>query len=555
QHAEAGGRGVRRSGAPAAQRLDAGATLSGGIHRAFANGRARVMALRGWRRALTALGLGALLALALPPFHLLPLGVVALTGLVWLVDSARGPRGAFAAGWLFGFGHFLVGLWWIVNALLLFGLKFLPVYPIVVGFLPSLLAVFIGLAAAALRLVPLAGPARILAFALWWTAFEWLRGHLFSGFPWNLAGYAWTFSDAMIQLAALGGVYALSLVTVAAFAMPALLADRAHARAGLASVGAAALALVAVWGFGAARLARAPDLGADAVPGVMLRVVQPNVPQAQKWSRARHEANFLLHLALSTGAGHERVTHIVWPETAATFFLAEQPAALAAVAQAVPPGGVLLTGAPRRGEDGGKRHLWNSLLAVDRSGRVAAAFDKFHLVPLGEYVPLKDYLPLTKMVEGASDYSAGPGPRTLRLSGLPPVSPLICYEAIFPGNVVDRADRPQWLLNITNDGWYGDSPGPRQHFAIARLRAVEEGLPLVRSANTGVSGIVDAYGRVTARLDLGRTGVIDAKLPRAIDAPLYGRWGDWAAFGFLAAAALLCVMLARMSQFRTKSNI
>jgi apolipoprotein N-acyltransferase len=512
----------------------------------------RLTGLKGWRRVLAALALGASFALALPPFHLVPFAAVALTGLVWLVDSASGPRAAFALGWLFGFGHFLAGLWWIVNALLLFGLQFLPVYPVVIGFLPSILAVFIGLACSALKMTPLAGPARVLAFAAWWTALEWVRGHVFSGFPWNLAGYTWAFSDAMIQLAALGGVYALSFLIVAAASMPALLAERRTPRAVWMSVGAAVLALIAAYGYGAARLAGAPPLGADNVPGVMLRVVQPNVSQAAKWNRARHEQNFRHHLDLSAAPGREPITHVIWPETAATFFLDEQPAALALIARTLPKDGLLLTGTPRRGTQDGERRLWNSLVAVDGNGRVVATFDKFHLVPLGEYVPLKDYLPLTKVVEGASDYSAGPGPRTLRLPGLPPVSPLICYEVIFPGRVLDPADRPGWLLNVTNDGWYGDSPGPRQHFAIARLRAVEEGLPLIRSANTGISGVVDAYGRVVAKLELGATGALDARLPRAIRPPPYGRWGDWSLLVLLAATAASCVTLARLFQFCTK---
>jgi apolipoprotein N-acyltransferase len=524
-----------------------------GVAGAAAALQSRLTGLKGWRRALAALALGALFALALPPFHLVPLAAVALTGLVWLTDGASGPRAAFALGWLFGFGHFLAGLWWIVNALLLFGWQFLPVYPIVIGFLPSILAVFVGLACAALKLTPLAGPARVVAFAAWWTAFEWVRGHIFTGFPWNLAGYAWAFSDAMIQLAALGGVYALSFLTVATLSMPAVLAEARAPRGAAAAVGFAVLALIAAYGYGAARLAGAPPLGADTVPGIALRVVQPNVSQAVKWNRARHEQNFLHHLALSAAPGREAPTHVIWPETAATFFLDEDPAMLALIARALPRGGMLLTGAPRRSGEGRDRQFWNSLLAVDSGGRVLATFDKFHLVPLGEYVPLKDYLPLTKVVEGPSDYSAGPGPRTLRVPGLPPFSPLICYEVIFPGRVLDPADRPGWLLNVTNDGWYGDSPGPRQHFAIARLRAVEEGLPLVRSANTGISGVIDAYGRVVAKLDLGATGVVDAKLPRALDAPPpYARWGDRALIALLAAAALLCGTLARLFQFRTK---
>jgi len=520
--------------------------------------RARMAALGGWRRALVAVALGVLLALALPPFHLVPLAVVALTGLLWLIDASAGPRGAFAVGWLFGFGHFLAGLYWIVNALLLFGLKYLPVYPIVVGFLPSILAVFVGLAAAATRAVPVTGPARVLAFAGFWTAAEWLRGNVFSGFPWNLAGYMWAFSDPMLQLVSLVGVYGLGLVSIAALGMPAAfgmkpaLGDARRAtRRGVVAVIAGALALVAAYGYGTVRLAGAPPLASldgdavDRVPGVVLRVVQPNVEQVDKWSRERHAENFNHHLALSVGPGWERVTHTFWPETAATFFVADEPLALEAIARAVPNGGILATGAPRRAVEKGERRIWNSLIAIDGSARVVGTFDKFHLVPLGEYVPLKGYLPLTKVVQGASDYSAGTGPRTLRLPGLPPVSPLICYEVIFPAQVIDRADRPQWLLNITNDGWYGDSPGPRQHFAQARLRAVEEGLPLVRSANTGISGVIDAYGRVVASLALGRTGVIDAPLPRALAEPgYYARFGDWIVLVMLALTAFLCMLAA-----------
>jgi apolipoprotein N-acyltransferase len=528
---------------PPAGRVGVGAPFAGGIQPLLAGWRARLMALRGWRRAAAALALGALLALALPPFHALPLGVLALTGLVWMIDGARGPRGAFAIGWLFGFGHFLAGLYWIVNALLLFGWQFLPVYPIVIGFLPSVLAVFVGLAAMAARALAFQGAGRVLALAGFWVAGEWLRGHVFTGFPWNLAGYVWTFSDAMIQLAAATGIWGLSLLTVACFAMPAILGEPRRDRApDFVALALATFALAAVYAAGTARLAAAPAAGEDAVPGVVLRIVQPNVEQVRKWDRARHEANFRHHLALSAQPGARPVTHVIWPETAATFFLAEQKPALDMVAAVVPPGGLVLTGAPRRGVEGGERRLWNSLIAVDEHGRVAATFDKFHLVPLGEYVPLKDYLPLTKVVQGASDYSPGAGPRTLRLAGLPPVSPLICYEVIFPGRVLDPADRPHWLLNVTNDGWYGDSPGPRQHFAIARLRAVEEGMALVRSANTGISGVVDPYGRVVARLGLGRTGVIDAALPRALAAPtLYARLGDWgllALLGLTAAGAL-----------------
>lgn len=518
--------------------------------------RERVMALRGWRRFLLALVLGALLALALPPFHLIPLAAVALTGLAWLVEGTKSGRGAFGVGWVFGFGHFLAGLFWIVNALLLFGTKFLVVYPIVVGFLPSILAIFIALATMATRMTPLVGPARILALAAWWIAFEWLRGNIFTGFPWNLAGYAWAFSDQMLQLASVLGIYGLSFLTVATLAMPATLGEGKPSRrdASLGVLGAV-VALAATFGLGAARLAMAPALGSDVDPAVVLRVVQPNVEQVNKWDRTRHEANFMHHLNLSKSPGHDKITAIVWPETAATFFLAEQKAALEMVAEVVPKNGLLLTGSPRRGIVDGERHLWNSLLAIDGRGEVVGTFDKFHLVPLGEYVPLKNYLPLTKVVQGASDYSPGPGPRSIRFGTLPPASPLICYEVIFPGHVIAAGERPAWILNITNDGWYGDSPGPRQHFAIARLRAVEEGLPLVRSANTGISGVIDAYGRVVAKLDLGTTGVIDQALPKPLATPpVFARLGNWTVLAILLASAMACIALRRREIRRRDNN-
>ena len=173
-------------------------------------------------------------------------------------------------------------------------------------------------------------------------------------------------------------------------------------------------------------------------------------------------------------------------------------------------------------------------------------YDKFHLVPFGEYVPLRRVLTFAKLTYGIVDFSAGPGPRTLRLPGLPPVGPLICYEAIFPGAVLDRSDRPAWLLNITNDAWFGTSAGPYQHLAIARTRAVEEGMALVRAANTGISAVIDPYGRVMARLGIGERGVIDSALPAPIEGgTLFGRFGDWLTAFAISAALVLALLLGR----------
>jgi len=256
--------------------------------------------------------------------------------------------------------------------------------------------------------------------------------------------------------------------------------------------------------------------------------VQANIDQRLKWEESERVNTLKKYLALSTQAGAAPVTHVVWPETALPYFLSTEPELLRILAQVVPPGGMLLTGAVRVDPPTVRpQQVWNSVHAIDEQGRVVATYDKFHLVPFGEYVPLRNILPLDKITPGTSDFAAGPGPMTLIVPGLPPVSPLVCYEAIFPGAVTPSSGpRPAWLLNVTNDAWFGDSAGPRQHFASARLRAIEEGLPLVRAANTGISAVVDPYGRVRAQLDLGRQGVIDSPLPEALPATLYARWGN-----------------------------
>ncbi|MEM9683835.1 MAG: apolipoprotein N-acyltransferase [Pseudomonadota bacterium] len=277
-----------------------------------------------------------------------------------------------------------------------------------------------------------------------------------------------------------------------------------------------------------------------------MRIVQAGIPQREKWRRDRRRQNLELHLRMTTEDRPDWVTHILWPENAATFFVEEEPAFRAAMARATPPGGMLITGAPRR--VGPPVQIWNSVFAVDSRGAVAASYDKAHLVPFGEYMPLRRYLPIDKVAHGAVDYSAGPGPATMRLTGLPALSPLVCYEAIFPGAVLDPSDRPAWLLNLTNDAWYGKTAGPHQHLAISRMRAVEEGLPLVRAANTGISAVIDPYGRELARLGLDRQGVLDFRLPTPVDSTtVYGRYGNRTVLIVVALGAILLLILRLFS--------
>jgi apolipoprotein N-acyltransferase len=280
-------------------------------------------------------------------------------------------------------------------------------------------------------------------------------------------------------------------------------------------------------------------------PGVRLRLVQANIDQRLKWNPGERAANFGKYLSMTKGPGFDEVTHVIWPETAIPYVVARDAEARAAIAAVVPPKGLLIAGAIRTTLAAGVKpfQVWNSAHAIDQSARIVGTYDKFHLVPFGEYMPLRGILPLQKITPGAVDFSAGPGPRTLALPGLPPVGLLICYEVIFPGNVLDRGNRPRWLLNLTNDAWFGESTGPYQHFAAARLRAVEEGLALVRSANTGISAVIDPYGRVIARLGLGVEGVLDSPLPLPLEGLTpYARFGDWIFLGLLAIAVGLALI-------------
>lgn len=492
----------------------------------------RTERLRGWRRYGAAFVLGLLSSLALPPAFAFPVLWVTFPLLVWMLNGVKRRRQAFFLTWWFGFGLYAASLYWISHALLIFSDRLWWMVPFAALGLPAFFAIFSGLAGlVAKHAVP--GPARMFAFAGAWLLSEWLRGHLFTGFPWNLLGHSWTGTDAMGQSAAWIGVYGLSGLVIASAVLPALSAVSGPSKPPVRRRAAAlvlALSIPACLSLaGVARLANAPEIGIADTEGVGLRLVQANIPQRNKWKRDLRADNFLLHLEMSANDRPDWVTHVIWPETAAAFFIEEDQPAREAAARIIPEGGHLITGAPRRIVD--PLTLHNSVVVLDDDGTVAATYDKAHLVPFGEYMPLRSVLKIDKITTGAIDYSSGPGPRTITLPGLPAFSPLVCYEAIFPGEVVSGTDtRPDWLLNLTNDAWYGKTAGPHQHLTMARLRAIEEGLPLVRATNTGVTAAFDAYGREIGRLPLEEQGVLDIRLPRSLSPTLFSRTGD---LGFL----------------------
>lgn len=496
--------------------------------------RRAVVGAGGWQRAGLALLLGVVAVGALPPLFVWPLLIPALTGLYWLSEGATRPRTAFWSGWLFGLGYFSAGLYWVANAFFVKAEDFGWMAPFAVLGLSALLAVFIAGACWLTRLAGRQGVGGVIVFAALWTAVEWLRSWVLTGFPWNLVGSVWLFSEAMIQVTAAIGTYGLGLVTVTVAAMPAALGNPAFSsRRAVWAVIAGFAVLVAAFAGGAARLAITGPTAE--VPGVRLRLVQPSIPQELKWQPDLADAHLAAHIRLGATATTAPPTHIFWGETAAPLYLGDDPERLRILGEFTPPGGVTVLGTLRRTPPDQPFAVWNSLIAVDPTGAVVAMYDKSHLVPFGEYVPFRDILNIDKFTPGTVDFSAGPGLALIDLPGLPPVTPLICYEVIFPGRVTPTGARPDWLLNLTNDGWYGISAGPYQHLGAARLRAVEEGLPLVRIANTGISAIIDPHGRLVASLGLMEEGVVDGPLPTALSRPTpYARFGNLIVLGLVA---------------------
>jgi apolipoprotein N-acyltransferase len=497
-----------------------------------------VRALRGWRLYALCLAAGALLSFSMPPYGVFALLWVCFPVLVWALRGCDSLRRAFAVGWTFAFGFLTCSLYWIAASMFVDIAHFWWAVPLAVAGLPALFGIYYGLAAMLAVRVGTHGLAGTLTVGLCWFLADVARSTMFTGFPWNIFGYAWANVLPVMQLTSVIGIHGLGLFTLLAAVMPTALAP-GH-KGGRHAVALAVWFFVLAAGWGHYRLEHTSV--AD-VPGVRLRLVQPNIPQSQKWRMDSRAYDFQSLLDLTAQPAAEPPTHIFWPETASTYYLAEDDYHRKAIAAVIPAAATVMTGVIRRNlTEDRQTTFFNSLVAVDGLGRIVAGYDKVHLVPFGEFMPLRKYLPLNALAAGDADFSAGPGARSLRVLGLPPFSPLICYESIFSGAVVDRDDRPEFLLNVTNDGWYGDTIGPYQHLAIASVRAIEEGIPLVRVANTGISAIFDPTGRVIKELGLNKTGIIDTALPTYLPLTFFASFGHipvLVAFVFMTVVAFL----------------
>ncbi|MBB3997800.1 apolipoprotein N-acyltransferase [Aureimonas pseudogalii] len=515
------------------------------------------MLLAGWRRALVAFGAGLVATLALAPVNVPAVGFLSFPLLVWLIDGASGEPGhglmrrslpAFRVGWCFGFGYFLGGLWWLGSAMLVDGEDFLWALPLAVVGLPAILALYHGLAAAVARLLWSDGPARLLALAAAFAGFEALRGALLTGFPWNEIGVMAAPVPLLMGSVALVGLHGLTLAAIFVFSLPALAVGARRGRGVALGLG---LVLVAGHvGIGAWRLSAAP---AGTQPGVELRIVQPNILQSQKWDAAEAERIFARLLDLTAApwagpvpdapAGEPPRRLVVWPESSFPFVLTDRPDAVARLAETLKPGETLLAGATRVEAGSGEPRFYNSVYVIGEDGAVEGAGDKLHLVPFGEYLPFQALLEswgIRQLTELPGGFSAGAARRVMAAGeGGLRFLPLVCYEIIFGDEIDAAGERPDFILNVTNDAWYGLTPGPSQHLRQAQLTAVAFGLPLVRAANTGISVVADAAGRPVAGLALGEGGTVDAALPLAGPPTPFVRYANRP---FLAALLLAAII-------------
>jgi apolipoprotein N-acyltransferase len=452
-------------------------------------------------------------------------------------ESEATFREAFLASWSFGFGYFCVALHWIGFAFLVDAKTYLWMMPFAVGGLAAVMAIYWGIAGLTARLMsrimtPLFG------FPITLSVCEWLRGHLMTGFPWAVPGLAVDGMGPVAQLASVTGMTGLTLLILLWAATPAVFIAGAH-RSTRASLSILLLALPAAYFWGSSRLASHPPSFVD---GFDLRVVQPNLSQDEKWRAENASRSFdeLVTLSTSPASGFN-IKLIVWPESAVSFLIDESDEAKAVLRDALADEQVLLTGSLRRLQTD-RETFFTSIVAFDSEANIIGVYDKWRLVPGGEFLPFASILePLgfQRVVSLPGGFTAGPGPGAIDLPGLGRFGMLICYEAAFPHDLVAAGPRPTGFVNVTNDGWFGSSTGPYQHLAQVRLRAIEQGIPIVRSANTGISTVFDAFGRDQGQLNLNQSGFLDAHLPVALPAPFYARHGDLLFGGLVLLAAVV----------------
>jgi apolipoprotein N-acyltransferase len=487
-----------------------------------------------WRARGLALLAGLFAALAHPPFGFLP-GLLGYAVLLWLLDAIDGPRplrSAFFRGWLMGLSYFGLGTWWIAEAFMVDAANQGWMAPFAVAAMAAGMALFWGLAAVLYRLVKPVGVRRVLVFAGAFAALDWTRGHILTGFPWNLPGETWQAGSPVSQFASVVGAYGLTWITLAIAAAPAVWRE---GRKGLEAVVAAAAILVALYVAGLpSRPHPVEPAGAPTV-----RIVQADIPQESKWDERRFAQIVQAYVSLTARPYAGKPADIVvWPEGALPLaindYMVPGSWVRQAIVDALQPGQILLIGGYRYEGTSDKPVYYNSLVALRRTPHdvePVGIYDKHRLVPFGEYLPadaLLTKLGVKSMAHLGDGFATGPKPAPLRVSPDLLVQPLICYESLFP-RLADPAPGVRAIVNVSNDAWFGVTSGPLQHLNLASYRAIETGLPIIRATPTGVSALIDSRGRVVGdqRLNLGQSGVIDGVLPGTVGQTPFDKLGHW----------------------------
>ncbi len=440
----------------------------------------------------------------------------------------------FKPGFFFGFGYFFAGLWWIGSAFLVEAEDFLWALPIAIIAVPFALALFWGCATAIARIFWSGDAGRLFILAASFTLFEYLRGFIATGLPWNPISGAAFFTPIMMQSASVTGIYGMTAFAVFVFSTAGVIVpgiDHQTKTRKLAFT-LSAIFVISHLGYGAWRLQEATT---EFVPDVALRLVQPNIDQRYKFDKEKEAENFKTYMDLSAAEGDDDkqglagTTHLIWPESAFPYLLTQRRDTLAAIGSMLPEGTSLITGAARAeaATSASEGFVFNSVYIIDHKGEIASAADKTHLVPFGEYIPFQKLvgsLGIEQLANQDGGFEAGSSRKLLSTGIGPKMLPLICYEIIFSGALWNEQERPGWIVNLTNDAWFGNTPGPYQHLRQSVLRGVEEGLPVVRVANSGISGVYDAYGRAIKELPLGEAGIIDSQLPVALKPTVFKAW-------------------------------
>lgn len=486
---------------------------------------------------LLSLGFGGFLTFSQPPYNMYGLLFICVPALLLLAESSH--KSGFYIGWLFGFAYFFGSMYWVSKPFMTDSLWDVSFYlPLSLIGLPALLAVFIGLATH-LAFLKRRGPVflKVIHFCFLWTLMELIRGSFFPQAPWVLLGITWSETLSISQISAYGTIYGLTLLTVLVACVPYLLYKRQFKTALIIT---AIFISTLLWG--QHRLDNNPTTYTD----THIRIVQPMIDQDHKWVWSRRLDNLNQLLRLTNSPGLDKVDIVIWPETAVPFFLREEPNIRRKITEHLPPSSFLITGATDRHQaTDNQQQLWNGLHILKNNGEIHDTYHKSHLLPFAEYIPfnvLLKQLPLSKIAHGEFDYTPGSGSRTFALPGHPNLSPMICFEAAFPfaRSEPNGLPQPQWIVNLTNDAWFDGTIGPRQHHAHVKFRAIESGLPLIRITNTGVSSIIDPYGRVLKNIQQQKADFFDTKLPKMHSkTPLNALKNRWFMLGILLFFCLI----------------